>query len=71
MFFSFSRGLDVHPKTKQRFAAQKDEASVALMDVIYRDEITHVACGMKWFTWVCNNTRPPLVIVICFCIYLF
>jgi len=55
-----ARGLDVHPKTKQRFGAQKDEDSVALMDVIYRDEITHVACGMKWFTWLCKNMNPSL-----------
>jgi len=55
-----ARGLDVHPKTKQRFSSQGDTSSVQLMDVIYRDEITHVACGMKWFTYICTHTKPPI-----------
>ena len=55
-----ARGLDVQPKTAQRFLSQNDKQSGELMDVIYNDEITHVACGMKWFTYICKNTQPSL-----------
>ncbi|KAM3927232.1 Rieske domain-containing protein isoform 2-T2 [Leptodactylus fuscus] len=49
-----ARGLDVHPQTLQRFLAQGDESSSEILEVIYTDEITHVAAGMKWFTYICN-----------------
>ena len=55
-----ARGLDVHPKTSQRFASQGDKESVGLMEVIYTDEITHVTAGMKWFLYVCQHSDPPL-----------
>ncbi|KAI1889738.1 hypothetical protein AGOR_G00166030 [Albula goreensis] len=48
-----ARGLDVHPQTLSRFAAQSDECSVRVLEVIYKDEITHVAAGLKWFTYIC------------------
>ncbi|XP_033126205.1 uncharacterized protein HI_0077-like [Anneissia japonica] len=35
-----ARGLDVHPKTQERFRHQGDEESVRLLEVIYKDEIT-------------------------------
>ncbi|XP_038044262.1 uncharacterized protein HI_0077-like [Patiria miniata] len=54
-----ARGLDVHPKTQERFAKQGDEDSVSVLDVIYTDEITHVAAGMRWFTYVCRRAEPP------------
>ena len=62
------RGLDVHPKTIQRFSSQRDFESVALMNIIYEDEITHVGCGLKWFTYICHNSDPPKV---CFCFMSF
>lgn len=49
-----ARGLDVHPQTLQRFLAQGDESSAQVLEVIYTDEITHVAAGLKWFTYICN-----------------
>ena len=55
-----ARGLDVHPKTRQRFAAQKDDDSVAMLEIIFRDEITHVEAGLKWFTYVCARHDPVL-----------
>ncbi|XP_071788985.1 uncharacterized protein [Asterias amurensis] len=55
-----ARGLDVHPKTQQRFAKQQDAASVSILEVIYTDEITQVAAGLKWFTYVCRRAIPPL-----------
>ncbi|XP_071763604.2 uncharacterized protein LOC139918197 [Centroberyx gerrardi] len=50
-----ARGLDVHPQTLSRFAVQDDQASVNVLEVIYRDEITHVAAGLKWFTYICSE----------------
>ncbi|KAJ8340332.1 hypothetical protein SKAU_G00349650 [Synaphobranchus kaupii] len=50
-----ARGLDVHPQTLSRFAAQGDESSVQVLEVIYSDEITHVAAGLKWFTYICSK----------------
>ncbi|XP_036400365.1 uncharacterized protein HI_0077 [Megalops cyprinoides] len=50
-----ARGLDVHPQTLSRFAAQDDTSSVKVLEVIYSDEITHVAAGLKWFTYICSE----------------
>lgn len=52
-----ARGLDVHPQTLSRFASQGDRGSVDLLEVIYRDEITHVAAGLKWFTYICSEEK--------------
>ena len=57
----FCRGLDVHPKTIQRFEAQGDHESVRLLRQIYEDEITHVSCGLKWFTYICERSHPQMV----------
>jgi uncharacterized ferritin-like protein (DUF455 family) len=50
-----ARGLDVHPQTRSRFANQNDHESVNLLDILYRDEITHVAAGLKWFQYACKK----------------
>ncbi|KAK2913829.1 hypothetical protein QQF64_030379 [Cirrhinus molitorella] len=50
-----ARGLDVHPQTLSRFAAQGDTSSVNVLEVIYADEITHVAAGLRWFTYICSK----------------
>ncbi|XP_033725016.1 uncharacterized protein HI_0077-like [Pecten maximus] len=55
-----ARGLDVQPKTLAKFASQKDVKSVDVLKVIYSDEITHVAAGLRWFTYVCQHHSPPL-----------
>ena len=44
-----ARGLDVTPATIADFRRASDEASAAILDRIYRDEIGHVAAGMRWF----------------------
>ncbi|XP_071825940.1 uncharacterized protein HI_0077-like [Apostichopus japonicus] len=55
-----ARGLDVHPITQARFGRQEDTESVKLLEVIYTDEITHVAAGMKWFTYICKHSEPEI-----------
>ena len=50
-----ARGLDVHPQTRLRFLNQKDDESVKLLDILYADEITHVAAGIKWFQYICDK----------------
>jgi uncharacterized ferritin-like protein (DUF455 family) len=44
-----ARGLDVTPATIADFRRAGDEASAAILDRIYHDEIGHVAAGMRWF----------------------
>ncbi|KAJ7187023.1 hypothetical protein C8R46DRAFT_283027 [Mycena filopes] len=48
-----ARGLDVNPGTIARFRRAGDAASVAAMEVIHADEVTHVTSGHRWFTWLC------------------
>jgi uncharacterized ferritin-like protein (DUF455 family) len=44
-----ARGLDVTPATITDFRRAGDEQSAGILDRIYRDEIGHVAAGMRWF----------------------
>jgi uncharacterized ferritin-like protein (DUF455 family) len=44
-----ARGLDVTPATVADMQRADDHASAALLERIYRDEIGHVAAGMRWF----------------------
>ena len=48
-----ARGLDVTPGLKSRFAQAGDAEIGAILDVILRDEIGHVAIGNRWFNWLC------------------
>ncbi|KAJ3035841.1 hypothetical protein HDV00_003376 [Rhizophlyctis rosea] len=50
-----ARGLDVNPATIEKFRRAGDLESVSKLEVIHEDEVTHVACGQKWFTWVCGE----------------
>ncbi|WP_374383268.1 ferritin-like domain-containing protein [Dongia sp.] len=47
-----ARGLDVTPATIADFNRAGDTASAAALEVIYRDEIGHVATGKRWFDHV-------------------
>ena len=31
-----------------------------MLEVIFRDEITHVEAGLKWFSFVCAPSEPTL-----------
>ena len=44
-----ARGLDVTPAIGADMQRAGDAASAALLERIYRDEIGHVAAGMRWF----------------------
>lgn len=44
-----ARGLDVTPAMIARLRAVGDGASADILEVIYRDEIGHVAVGKRWF----------------------
>jgi len=44
-----ARGLDVTPATVADMQRAGDEATAALLERIYQDEIGHVAAGMRWF----------------------
>ena len=55
-----ARGLDITPATIERFEAQGDSASAAILNRIYHDEIRHVSAGTIWFKWACaeQNLTP-------------
>ncbi len=50
-----ARGLDVTPATVERLRAHGDEASARCLDIIYTDEINHVAIGRRWFEELCHT----------------
>ncbi|MEE9481112.1 MAG: ferritin-like domain-containing protein, partial [Kiloniellales bacterium] len=55
-----ARGLDVTPGMIERLTAVGDRESTAVLEVIYRDEIGHVAIGKHWFDWLCaQDARDP------------
>ncbi len=48
-----ARGLDVTPPMIARLKRHGDAESAALLGLIYREEIGHVAAGRRWFGHVC------------------
>lgn len=50
-----ARGLDVTPPMIERARRLGDEASAHILEIIYRDEKTHVAIGMRWFRFLCDR----------------
>ncbi len=48
-----ARGLDVSPQMAARFRKFGDEESARRLDVIYTEEVGHVAAGMRWFKEIC------------------
>jgi uncharacterized ferritin-like protein (DUF455 family) len=55
-----ARGLDVSPGLIASLNASGDARSAAVIEVIYRDEKTHVACGARWFRFLCEREGLPL-----------
>jgi uncharacterized ferritin-like protein (DUF455 family) len=50
-----ARGLDVTPDMIRRLERAGDCDSAAILSRIYRDEIGHVAVGMRWFEHFCRE----------------
>lgn len=48
-----ARGLDVTPAIQTKLTSVGDRAGVAILDVILRDEIGHVAVGNHWYRHLC------------------
>jgi uncharacterized ferritin-like protein (DUF455 family) len=57
-----ARGLDVTPAMIARLGRFGDAASAAVLQVIYDDEIGHVATGLRWFAWLCAERGSEPVV---------
>ena len=49
-----ARGLDAAPSTRNKLQQVGDHAGAAIIDIILRDEIGHVAIGNRWFGYLCQ-----------------
>lgn len=58
-----ARGLDVTPGMIAVFKQAKETQALAALEVIYAEEVAHVAYGSKWFNWLCgrDGTDPKEV----------
>ncbi|KAL6552760.1 hypothetical protein OROHE_008124 [Orobanche hederae] len=55
-----ARGLDVLPTTISRFRNGGDDRTAELLEkVVYPEEITHCAAGVKWFKYSCMRSKNP------------
>jgi uncharacterized ferritin-like protein (DUF455 family) len=54
-----ARGLDASPAVKAKLLAAGDAAGAAIIDILLRDEIGHVAVGNRWFGWLCAERAAP------------
>lgn len=50
-----ARGCDTTPATMDKLARNGDTLTPPALDVIYHDEIRHVAAGVRWFTFVAQK----------------
>jgi len=50
-----ARGLDASPQVRSKLVAVGDLAAAAIIDVILRDEIGHVAIGNRWYRVLCQQ----------------
>lgn len=48
-----ARGLDVTPGMIKRLRQAGDDKTTAILEIILRDEIGHVAIGSHWFKYLC------------------
>ena len=49
-----ARGLDASPALRAKLVQVGDMEAAAILDIILRDEIGHVAIGNIWFNWLCS-----------------
>lgn len=50
-----ARGLDASPALRNKLAQIGDLEAAAILDIILRDEIGHVAIGNRWFNYLCEQ----------------
>ena len=50
-----ARGLDVTPGMMKKFGQAGDQRSVDILDVIYKEEVGHVAIGNRWYRYCCEQ----------------
>ncbi|WP_459617919.1 ferritin-like domain-containing protein [Bordetella sp. 2513F-2] len=50
-----ARGLDASPPIRDKLAAAGDHAGAAILEIILRDEIGHVAIGNHWYREGCRQ----------------
>lgn len=50
-----ARGLDVTPGMIEIFRKARADQAVAALEVIYAEEVAHVAYGSKWFHFLCGR----------------
>lgn len=48
-----ARGLDVTPGMIERLRSAGDLDTVAILETILAEEVSHVAAGSHWFAWCC------------------
>ncbi len=48
-----ARCLDASPLVRHKLASGGDPRGAAIIDIILRDEIGHVATGNYWYRWLC------------------
>lgn len=50
-----ARGLDVTPGMIDKLRALGDADTAAILEVILREEVGHVAAGSRWYRWHCER----------------
>ncbi len=50
-----ARGLDVTPGMIEKFKQIDDQRAVDILQVIYREEVGHVAIGNRWYHYCCDQ----------------
>lgn len=50
-----ARGLDATPAVRAKLAQFGDHEAAAILDIILRDEVGHVAIGNRWYQWLCER----------------
>ncbi|HBU13450.1 MAG TPA: DUF455 domain-containing protein, partial [Gemmobacter sp.] len=50
-----ARGLDVTPGMIEIFRKAGEQQAIVALEVIYAEEVGHVAYGSKWFNWLCGR----------------
>ncbi|MER2511161.1 MAG: ferritin-like domain-containing protein [Nitrosomonas ureae] len=50
-----ARGLDVTPGIIERLRQAGDDRTIAVLKIILRDEVGHVAIGSHWFKYLCQQ----------------